>query len=71
MKIVSFLLIGWGILMAALGIAIAFFSILTPGSAVDLSLICPMGAGVVAIYFGNSLYQKTKQTERDDQSMGS
>lgn len=71
MKIVSFLLIGWGILMAALGIAALFFRILTPGTGIDIGLIFRLGIGIVAIYFGQLLYRKSKQSEfeSDDQSV--
>jgi len=72
MKIVSFLLLAWGILMAALGIAVLFFNIMTPGVGIDIKGIFGLGIGIVAIYFGQLLRRKSKQSEAesDDQSVG-
>lgn len=71
MRILSILLIGWGILMAALAIATLFLGIMTPCVGIDPGSIFYLGIGVAAIYFGHKLNQKSKQSESEgnDQSV--
>ena len=72
MKIVSFLLTAWGFLMAGLGIALLFFTIMTPGFRNETQGIFSLGIGIVAIYYGQLLRRKSKQSkaESDDRSAG-